>query len=78
MVEEKSRIGDWEVILLLAVKKNTGIITRAERRSRYLLGDLFKKKSSVFIKEKIVKSFTKIGDNKNILSDLRGSLGAKS
>lgn len=64
IVEDRSRIGDWEGDTIVGAERTTGIITHAERRSGYLLGDLFKRKNSVLIREKIVKKFEKIDVNK--------------
>lgn len=64
VVEERSRIGDWEGDTIVGGERTTGIITHVERSTGYLLGDLFKQKNSELIKEKIVKSFAKIDDNK--------------
>lgn len=64
VVEERSRMGDWEGDTIVGGERNTGIITHVERRSGYLLGDLFKRKNSELIKEKIVKSFAKIDKDK--------------
>lgn len=64
VVEERSRFGDWEGDTIVGGERNTGIITHVERKSGYLLGDLFKQKNSELIKEKIVTSFAKIGMDK--------------
>lgn len=64
IVEERSRIGDWEGDTIVGGERNTGIITHAERRSGYLLGDLFKRKNSELIREKIIARFEKISDKK--------------
>lgn len=64
VVNDRSRIGDWEGDTIVGGERNTGIITHAERRSGYLLGDLFKKKNSELIKEKIIERFEKIADEK--------------
>lgn len=64
IVEERSRIGDWEGDTIVGRERNTGIITHVERSSGYLLGDLFKQKNSELIKEKIVKSFAEIDADK--------------
>ena len=64
VVGERSRVGDWEGDTIVGGERNTGIITHVERKSGYLLGDLFKRKNSELIKEKIVKSFAEIADDK--------------
>lgn len=64
IVNTRERIGDWEGDTIVGGEKVTGIITHAERRSGYLLGDLFKKKNSELIKEKIIKRFNKIPKDK--------------
>lgn len=62
--EKRSRIGDWEGDTIVGGEKTTGILTHVERKSGYLLGDLFKRKSAELIKEKTVKSFEKISTDK--------------
>jgi len=64
IVDKRKRIGDWEGDTIVGGEKTTGILTHVERTSGYLLGDLFKKRSAEAIKEKTVKSFEKIGEDK--------------
>jgi len=64
IVEERSRLGDWEGDTIVGGERTTGIITHVERKSGYLLGGLFKQKNAKLIKKKIVKSFSKIDDDK--------------
>lgn len=64
IVDNRERIGDWEGDTIIGGERNMGIITHAERRSGYLLGDLFKKKNSELIKEKIINRFEKISGGK--------------
>lgn len=64
VVDNRSRIGDWEGDTIVGGERNTGIITHTERRSGYLLGDLFKRKNSELIREKIVKKFDQIDEDK--------------
>jgi transposase, IS30 family len=64
IVEGRSRLGDWEGDTIVGGERTTGIITHVERKSGYLLGDLFKQKNAKLIKKKIVKSFLKIDDDK--------------
>lgn len=64
IVDNRERIGDWEGDTIVGGERTTGIITHAERRSGYLLGDLFKRKNSELIREKIVKRFEKITEDK--------------
>jgi|SRR3989338_1006090 len=64
IVEERTRFGDWEGDTIVGGERNTGIITHVERSSGYLLGDLFKRKNSVLISEKIVRKFEKINADK--------------
>lgn len=64
VVDARSRIGDWEGDTIVGGERITGIITHVERRSGYLLGDLFKEKKAYLIREKIVKRFNKISKDK--------------
>lgn len=64
IVENRERIGDWEGDTIVGGERITGIITHVERKSGYLLGDLFKKKNAELIKDRIVKRFKKISKNK--------------
>jgi len=64
IVEKRERIGDWEGDTIVGGERTTGIITHVERRSGYLMGDLFKKKNAELIKDKIVRRFKKISKDK--------------
>lgn len=64
IVGKRERIGDWEGDTIVGGEKTTGILTHVERKSGYLVADLFKKKSAKLIKEKTVESFAKIPDDK--------------
>jgi transposase, IS30 family len=64
IVDKRKRIGDWEGDTIVGGERTTGILTHVERKSGYLLGDLFKKKNAEMIKEKTVKSFEKIAIDK--------------
>ncbi len=64
IVDNRERMGDWEGDTIVGGERNTGIITHAERKSGYLLGDLYKKKNSELIKEKIIERFKKIPNDK--------------
>jgi len=64
IVNNRERLGDWEGDTVVGGERTTGIITHVERRSGYLLGDLFKCKNSELIKEKIIKRFEKIDKDK--------------
>ena len=64
IVNTRERLGDWEGDTIVGGERNTGIITHTERRSGYLLGDLFKQKSSTLIKTKIIRRFKKIANDK--------------
>ncbi len=39
IVEEKSRIGDWEIDLVMGAKEQSALVSLVERRSRYTLLD---------------------------------------
>lgn len=68
-VEKRNRIGDWEGDTIVGGEKTTGILTHVERKSGYLLGDLFKRKNAELIKKKTVSSFEKIpGDKKHTIT----------
>lgn len=64
IVEARERLGDWEGDTIVGGERNTGIITHTERRSGYLLGDLFKQRNSELLREKIVKKFKNINQDK--------------
>jgi IS30 family transposase len=64
MVETRERLGDWEGDTIVGGEKTTGILTHTERKSGYLLGDLFLKKSAILIREKTVKRFRSVPENK--------------
>ena len=64
IVETRERIGDWEGDTIVGGEKTTGIITYVERRSGYLLGDLFFKKKAETIKIKTVARFKNIPNDK--------------
>jgi IS30 family transposase len=64
IVNSRQRLGDWEGDTIVGGERNTGIITHTERKSGYLLGDLFKKKDSELIKEKIIARFSRIAVDK--------------
>ena len=64
IVESRSRIGDWEGDTIVGGEKTTGIITHVERKSGFLIGDLFKQKNSVLVSKKIVARFNKIQKHK--------------
>ena len=57
IVETRGRIGDWEGDTIVGGEKTTGILTHTERKSGYLFGDLFLKKSAEKIREQTVKHF---------------------
>lgn len=64
VVETRERIGDWEGDTIVGGEKTTGVLTHVERKSGYLFGDLFLKKSSVLIREKTVKRFQSVPEEK--------------
>ena len=64
IINKRSRIGDWEGDTIVGGERITGILTHVERKSGYLLGDLFKKKNAELIQEKTVESFRKISSDK--------------
>lgn len=64
LVETRERIGDWEGDTIVGGERTTGILTHVERKSGYLFGDLFLKKTSVLIREKTVKRFQSVPKEK--------------
>jgi len=64
VVETRARIGDWEGDTIVGGEKTTGILTHAERKSGYLLGDLFLKKSAEKIRKQTVKRFRSVPEDK--------------
>lgn len=66
IVERRERLGDWEGDTIVGGEKTTGIITHVERKSGYLLGDLFKQKTAELIRKKTVQKFKHIPANKKL------------
>ena len=64
MVETRERVGDWEGDTIVGGEKTTGILTHVERRSGYLLGDLFLQKRAEEIRKKTVKRFSSVSPDK--------------
>lgn len=64
VIDRRERLGDWEGDTIVGGEKTTGILTHVDRRSGYLLGDLFLKKSAVLIREKTVKRFLPVPGEK--------------
>lgn len=64
VIEKRERIGDWEGDTIVGGEKTTGILTHVERKSGFLMANLFLKKNAVAIKEKTIESFLKISDDK--------------
>lgn len=64
VVETRERIGDWEGDTIVGGEKTTGVLTHVERKSGYLFGDLFLKKTSVLIREKTVQRFQAVSKEK--------------
>lgn len=60
IIDKRLRVGDWEGDTIVGGERITGILTHVERKSGYLLGNLFKRKGAQAIKEMTVKSFKKI------------------
>lgn len=63
-VDMRSRLGDWEGDTIVGGEKTTGILTHVERRSGYLLGDLFLRKRAEEIQKKTVKRFSSVSPDK--------------
>lgn len=64
VIDKRQRIGDWEGDTIVGGERTTGIITHVERKSGFLIADLFLKKNAVLIKEKTIASFSKIPADK--------------
>lgn len=64
VIEKRQRIGDWEGDTIVGGEKTTGIITHVERKSGFLIADLFLKKSACLISKKTVESFLEISTDK--------------
>ncbi len=64
IIEKRQRIGDWEGDTIVGGEKTTGVLTHVERKSGFLIADLFLKKNAVLIKEKTIESFLKISADK--------------
>jgi len=64
IVETRERFGDWEGDTIVGREKTTGIITHVERKSGYLLGDIFFKKKAEVIKVKTIAKFKKVPADK--------------
>ena len=64
VIEKRQRIGDWEGDTIVGGEKTTGILTHVERKSGFLMANLFLRKNAVLIKEKTIESFLKISDDK--------------
>jgi IS30 family transposase len=64
VIEKRERIGDWEGDTIVGGEKTTGILTHVERKSGYLIANLFLKKNAVLIKEKTIESFLRISSDK--------------
>ncbi len=64
IVETRERLGDWEGDTIVGGERTTGILTHVERRSGYLLGDLFQQKSAEWVCEKVVQRFARMSEDK--------------
>ncbi len=65
IIEKRERIGDWEGDTVLGTRKTKGIfITHVDRRSRYLLMDYVKKKTSELINKSAVARFINLPQDK--------------
>jgi transposase, IS30 family len=74
VVETRERIGDWEGDTIVGGERTSGILTHVERRSGYLIADLFFKKSAEWVQEKTVERFKTIHpDKKHTLTYDNGS-----
>ena len=66
VVEERTRIGDWEGDTILSGGSLHRILTFVERRSGYLIAILIENGSAVFVKEKTIESFLRIAKSKRL------------
>ena len=53
IVEQKTRLGDWEADLIVGSKHRGNIVTIVERKSRMLLAGILKNKSSKEVRKKL-------------------------
>jgi IS30 family transposase len=66
IVEERSRLGDWEGDTIVGGEKTTGILTYADRKSGYLLADILTKGTAENVKMKTIKRFYTISKRKKL------------
>lgn len=64
IIDKRERIGDWEGDTIVGREKTTGIITHVDRKSGYLLADLFKSKKAEVIRKKTVSRFSRVASDK--------------
>jgi IS30 family transposase len=64
VIEKRQRIGDWEGDTIVGGERTTGIITHVERKSGFLIANLFHKKSAGLISKKTIESFLEISKDK--------------
>lgn len=64
IVELKQRIGDWEGDTMVGKDRKPAILTHAERKSGYLLGDKLERATKEITKEKTASRFKKIPKGK--------------
>lgn len=64
IVEQRSRIGDWEGDTIVGGERTTAILTNVERRSGFLFADKLNQSLAVLVKEITVTRFKKIPKKK--------------
>lgn len=68
IVEKRERIGDWEGDAIVGKERTKQILTHVERKSGLLLGDKLEYSTAEETKNKIIKRFDKISENKKYTS----------
>jgi transposase, IS30 family len=64
LVETRERLGDWEGDTIVGGERTSGILTHVERKSGYLLADVFQKKSAEWVQKKTVERFAALPEDR--------------
>jgi len=64
VINERTRIGDWEGDTIIGEERTKRILTHVERVSGYLIADILQKVSAEIVAEKTIESFKKIPKQK--------------
>lgn len=60
IINEKTRIGDWEGDTIIGLERTKRILTHVERKTGYLIADLLPIVSAEIVAERVVKNFKKL------------------